>query len=76
MAKPLRPWLIGTGPDTTWPLRSSQAWFVESRPQAWTVGEHGYESRSGNCCFDGRELRGKVLLTVAAGSLAWGRVAV
>ena len=35
----------------------------------WTVGEEGYSSRSGNCCFDGRELTGRVLLTVAAGSV-------
>jgi dihydroorotase len=37
----------------------------------WTVGEHGYESRSANCCFDGRTLRGKIALTVAAGAVAF-----
>jgi dihydroorotase len=37
----------------------------------WTVGEDGYESRSDNCCFGGRRLRGRVLLTVAAGSVAY-----
>ena len=37
----------------------------------WTVGEEGYESRSENCCFDGRRLRGRVLLTIAAGSVAY-----
>jgi dihydroorotase len=37
----------------------------------WTVGEDGYESRSENCCFGGRRLRGRVLLTVAAGSVAY-----
>jgi dihydroorotase len=37
----------------------------------WTVGESGYESRSDNCCFAGRRLRGKVLLTVAAGAVAY-----
>ncbi len=37
----------------------------------WTVGEHGYESRSANCCFDGRALQGKVALTVAAGAVAF-----
>ncbi len=35
----------------------------------WTVGEEGYASRSGNCCFDGRELHGRILLTVAAGAV-------
>src|SRR5262245_6123081 len=37
----------------------------------WDVGEGGYESRSEHCCFDGRRLRGRVLLTVAAGSVAY-----
>ena len=37
----------------------------------WIVGESGYESRSDNCCFAGRTLRGRVLLTVAAGSVAY-----
>jgi dihydroorotase len=38
---------------------------------SWQVGEAGYESRSENCCFAGRELHGKVLLTVAAGAVAF-----
>ncbi len=37
----------------------------------WEVGEAGYESRSENCCFAGRTLRGRVLATVAAGSVAY-----
>jgi dihydroorotase len=37
----------------------------------WEVGEHGYESRSDNCCFAGRKLRGRVVATVAAGGLAY-----
>jgi dihydroorotase len=37
----------------------------------WTAGEHGWQSRSANCCFAGRRLRGRVLLTLAAGSLAF-----
>jgi dihydroorotase len=36
---------------------------------AWEAGEHGYESRADNCCFDGRALRGRVVATVAAGAL-------
>jgi dihydroorotase len=36
----------------------------------WIAGEHGWESRSENCCFAGRRLRGRVLLTLAAGVLA------
>ncbi|MGI8556738.1 MAG: dihydroorotase [Solirubrobacteraceae bacterium] len=37
----------------------------------WRVGESGYESRSENCCFAGREVRGRVLLTLAAGAVAY-----
>ena len=37
----------------------------------WVVGESGYESRSENCCFAGRTLRGRVLMTVAAGAVAY-----
>ncbi len=37
----------------------------------WDVGENGYESRSENCCFAGRRLRGRVLMTVAGGSVAY-----
>ena len=37
----------------------------------WQVGEAGYESRAENCCFAGRRLRGRVLLTVAGGSIAY-----
>jgi dihydroorotase len=36
----------------------------------FVAGEHGWESRSENCCFAGRRLRGRVLLTVAAGGVA------
>jgi dihydroorotase len=39
--------------------------------QTWTVGEEGYESRSHNNCFAGRELTGRVLMTVAAGQVAF-----
>ncbi len=34
------------------------------------AGEHGWESRSENCCFAGRALQGRVLATLAAGVLA------
>ncbi len=37
----------------------------------WVAGEDGWESRSANCCFAGRTLRGRVLLTVAAGAVAY-----
>ena len=37
----------------------------------WEVGESGYESRSENCAFAGRRMRGQILLTVAAGAIAF-----
>jgi dihydroorotase len=36
----------------------------------WIAGEHGWESRSENCCFAGRRLQGRVLMTVARGGVA------
>ncbi len=39
----------------------------------WEVGAEGYVSRSSNCCFHGRTLHGRVLLTVAAGQIAHRR---
>ena len=37
----------------------------------WTVGEDGYESRSGNSCFEGRSFTGRVLITIADGQVAY-----
>jgi dihydroorotase len=37
----------------------------------WTAGEHGWESRSENCCFAGRQLCGRVRMTIAAGGVAY-----
>jgi dihydroorotase len=37
----------------------------------WTVGEDGYESRSQNSWCAGRELTGRVLMTVAGGQVAY-----
>jgi dihydroorotase len=39
--------------------------------QSFEVGAGGYASRSENCCFHGRTLYGRVLLTVAAGAVAF-----
>jgi dihydroorotase len=35
------------------------------------AGERGWESRSENCCFAGRPLKGRVLLTLAGGGVAY-----
>ncbi|GAC1441425.1 MAG: dihydroorotase [Solirubrobacteraceae bacterium] len=37
----------------------------------WRIGEAGYESRSENCAFAGHTVRGRVLLTLAAGAVAY-----
>jgi dihydroorotase len=37
----------------------------------WEVGDSGYESRSINNAFGGRTLTGRVLVTIAAGSVAY-----
>ena len=39
--------------------------------RSFEVGAHGYVSRSANCAFHGRRLHGRVMLTLAAGSLAF-----
>jgi dihydroorotase len=38
---------------------------------SWTVGEEGYESRSQNSWCAGRELTGRVLMTIAGGQVAY-----
>jgi dihydroorotase len=37
----------------------------------YLAGERGWESRSENCCFAGRRLHGRVLLTLAAGAVVY-----
>jgi dihydroorotase len=37
----------------------------------WTAGEDGWESRSRNSWCDGRQLRGRIQMTVAAGRVAY-----
>jgi dihydroorotase len=37
----------------------------------WEAGAEGWESRSDNSCFAGRSLRGRMLMTVAAGRVAY-----
>jgi dihydroorotase len=37
----------------------------------WVAGEHGWESRSENCCFAGRPMRGRVLLTLSGGAVVY-----
>jgi dihydroorotase len=35
------------------------------------AGERGWESRSENCCFAGRRLRGRVLMTLSGGAIVY-----
>jgi dihydroorotase len=37
----------------------------------WEVGEAGYESRSANSAFAGRQMRGRIRVTVAGGAVAY-----
>ena len=41
-------------------------------PEAeWEAGAEGWESRSDNSCFAGARLRGRVLMTVVGGRVAY-----
>ena len=37
----------------------------------WIAGERGWESRSENCCFAGRALRSRVLMTLSGGAVVY-----
>jgi dihydroorotase len=61
---------FGFEPPTLAP--GSEANLVLVDPQAgWEAGAEGWESRSENSCFHGRTMRGRVLMTVAAGGVAY-----
>ncbi len=50
----------------------SEANLVLVDPEAeWEAAGEGWESRSENSCFHGRTLRGRVLMTLAAGGVAY-----
>jgi len=52
--------------------RGAPANVVLVDPDAeWEVGEAGYESRSANCAFAGRPMRGRVRMTIADGAVAY-----
>jgi dihydroorotase len=44
--------------------------LVDSEAE-WDAGAEGWESRSENSCFAGRRLRGRVLMTIAGGRVAY-----
>ncbi len=52
--------------------KGSEANLVLFDPEAeWEAGAEGWESRSENSCFSARRLQGRVLMTVAAGGVAY-----
>jgi dihydroorotase len=59
----LPPSLIARGEPANLALIDLQA--------SWIAGEHGWQSRSESCCFAGRRLSGRVMLTLAAGGVAY-----
>lgn len=53
-------------------LPGSEANLVLADLEAeWEAGAEGWESRSENSCFAGQTLRGRVLMTIAAGDVAY-----
>ena len=62
--------LFGVAVPTLRPEAEANVCLVDLEAR-WTVGETGYQSRSDNSCFAGRELAGRVRLTVAGGAVAW-----
>jgi dihydroorotase len=60
----------GLAPPTIAPGAQANFCLVDLDAE-WNVGEAGYESRSENCCFAAREVRGRVMMTVAAGGVAY-----
>jgi dihydroorotase len=52
------------------PGRPANACLIDLSAQ-WRIGEAGYESRSANCCFAGRDVYGRTLLTLADGAVAF-----
>jgi dihydroorotase len=61
--------LFGLAPATIALDQPANATLVDL-DASFIAGEHGWQSRSENCCFAGRTLRGRVLLTLADGTLA------
>ena len=60
--------LFGLEPALIAPDRPADLVLVDLE-ESWTAGEHGWQSRSENCCFSGRRLQGRIQLTLAAGRL-------
>jgi dihydroorotase len=62
--------VFGLEPAIIAPGRDANVALIDLDAE-WVAGERGWESRSENCCFAGRRLRGQVLLTVSGGAVAY-----
>jgi dihydroorotase len=62
--------LLGLDVPTIAVGRSANLCLIDLQAR-WKIGEAGYESRSSNCCFGGREVSGRTLLTLADGAVAF-----
>ena len=61
---------LGFAPPRIEPGAEANLVLVDTEAE-WEAGAEGWESRSDNSCFAGRRLRGRVLITVAAGRVAY-----
>lgn len=61
---------FGIEPFRIEPGRAASLCLIDLEAE-WTVGEHGYESRSRNSWCAGNRLSGQVLMTLAAGQVAY-----
>jgi len=61
---------FGFAPPTLAPGSAANLVLFDPQPE-WEAGADGWESRSRNSCFDAMRLRGRVLMTVAAGGVAY-----
>jgi dihydroorotase len=62
--------VFGLAPSLIAPGQAANVALVDLGA-SWMAGEHGWESRSDSCCFAGRRLQGRVLLTLAAGAVCY-----
>ena len=61
---------FGFEPPRLAPASAANLVLVDTEAE-WEAGADGWESRSQNSCFAGRQLRGRVLITIAAGRVAY-----
>jgi dihydroorotase len=61
---------LGFAPPSLVPGSEANLALVDTAAE-WEAGAEGWESRSENSCFAGMRLRGRVLMTVVAGQIAY-----